>query len=120
MPSRDVDLDEIAARIEARLSVRLTAIERQVEVLPSIEKRMETERIDSVVYRSGVQSNIADLTDKISQYGSKLSIIQEVQEDWRERQATKAVLGRILSGVRWLLVAGASAVGIAAYFGLHK
>jgi len=94
------NIDEIAEKIEARLA--------------EIEKRMENERIDAIVYRTGIQSDVANLT-------SKLSVVQELTDDYREQRDLARGAAKVLSIVRAFGVFVATIVGaIAAYFGIIK
>ncbi len=98
MPPRDID--EIAGKIEARLA--------------EIERRMETERIDAIIYRTGIQSDVANLT-------TKLSVVQELTDDYREQRDIARGVAKVFGVVRLIGMFIAAIIGtIAAYFGIIR
>ncbi len=107
MPPRDTD----------ETNIRLTAI----------ENRMEAERLDAAQHRSDLRIVIAAqseatrvLGDKLTGVEDSLSVVKDVQDDFKKRQIKKELLDDIMNKFKYVvMVVGGVIAGIVGYLQIH-
>ncbi len=61
------------------------------------------------------------LASQVGDFKNSMSVVQQVQEDWRTQKAARVAWVQIMDTIKWIVLFMGTVIGtIAAYLGMHK
>ncbi len=86
-------------------------------ILRKIETRLAL--IEQVMAAQSEATRV--LANQVGDFKSSMSVVQQVQEDWRTQKAARVAWVQIMDTIKWIVLFMGTVIGtIAAYLGMHK
>ncbi len=87
------------------------------EILRKIEVRLAL--IEQVMAAQSEATRV--LASQVGDFKSSMSVVQQVQDDWRTQKAARVAWVQIMDTIKWIVLFMGTVIGtIAAYLGMHK
>jgi hypothetical protein len=95
----------------------MSARESDETILRKIETRLAL--IEQVMAAQSEATRA--LASQVGDFKTSMSVVQQVQEDWRTQKAARVAWVQIMDTIKWIVLFMGTVIGtIAAYLGMHK